>query len=559
MKFSRAALSISAVLTCTTATICAVGATPILGSSFPIPGSIAAAWGCATALVAWSDGSGLRASRIDLASRSVLDSGGITLSSTYKNTGAVAIAFDGTNYMIAWYDQRPAAGSGNTGEGVYAARVRESDGMLLDGVSGFPVMTLVNYNYPNVGSNFMNFSSMTGGPAIAFSAGNFLIAEATSLGSGWRVTGSRIRANDAVLLDGTTSEPWFAIGNSLDLSFGVAAAGGTNDILVTNVSNAEFGDPTDNLDSFLVSSTDGSVQAGVLGGAVSAQSNVRTPHISSSVASNGLTFFVGYAAIGDGVNEVGGSLAYQNNTAVVPPPVQFSSGYAPPGTAYDGKNFLAAWVGGTDGGASGVYAARVSPVDGTLIDPTPFQISGQSDSVILAGGSGGVSLAVQGTLAWLIQEDVDSGVSVVCSRAEGQNDAGGLDAGLRDGGGESGPADAAEAVDALQSAGPDAGQLDATEVSPTLDGDTIDGADSPDALNDATVSGGLDGGAPEADASIPEEPSDARMSAASVPSTGQAAGGCNVGDRGSAADVPFVTAFLFLPLVRRRRRRTQVD
>ena len=556
MKFCRTELRVGAVLTSMTVTIVAAAAPPVVAAApFQLPGSIAAAWGCTTALVAWTDNTtGLRVSRIDLAAKSVLDPGGTLLSANLG--GGVAIAFDGTNYMVAWYDTRPASGSGNTGEGVYAARVRESDGSLVDAPAGFPVMTLTNYNYLNTGTNVTNFSAVSS-PTIAFSAGNFLIVAGTN-SLIWNVTGARIRASDARALDGTASAPWFAVGGSLDLSRGVAAVGGSTDFLVTNSANDE-GTRTDALEGFFVSSSDGSAGSANMGD-VNAEGANGSPSVSSAVASDGTTFFVAEASEGNGVNQVGGGFVSPDGNASLPPAVQFSSSYATPSATYDGKNFLAAWLGGADGGASGVYGARVRSADGTLVDSTPFQIAPQDVPVVLAGGSGGVSLALQlqGGHAWFISEDADGGVGLGCSGGVGTRDAGGADAGgqivaASDGG----VVDAGQTPDAFGGAGADAAQVaaapDASDTDASgLSDSSVDSFAPPVSGSDAN--GSEPDGAVSEDATIPVESTGAGSTEGGASPSGQTSSGCNLAASELPGEVVFLAPFAVLPLIRRRLR-----
>jgi hypothetical protein len=88
-----------------------------------------------------------------------------------------AAAFDGTNFLVVWQDQR-------SGTPVYGNRIRASDGALLDGADGFRIGT-----------------SATGQrPAVAFGSGIYLVA--------WQATpsllvGVRIRPADRAALDAT--------------------------------------------------------------------------------------------------------------------------------------------------------------------------------------------------------------------------------------------------------------------------------------------------------------------------------------------------------------------
>jgi hypothetical protein len=94
---------------------------------------------------------------------------------TVPTAQALAVAFDGTNYLVAWEDGR------ETAPRIYGNRVRASDGALLDGATGFAIG-----------------SPGSVGPAVAFDGTNYLVAyqtTSTSLG------GRRFRASDGSAID----------------------------------------------------------------------------------------------------------------------------------------------------------------------------------------------------------------------------------------------------------------------------------------------------------------------------------------------------------------------
>jgi hypothetical protein len=111
-------------------------------------------------MVTWSlgmsSGGRIAAARVSPAGK-VLDATAITvskISSTYAEAqGYPAIAFDGTNYLVAWQDDR------NTWWDIYANRVSPA-GDVLDG-NGFPVATAENEE---------------SSPSIAFDGTNYLVA-----------------------------------------------------------------------------------------------------------------------------------------------------------------------------------------------------------------------------------------------------------------------------------------------------------------------------------------------------------------------------------------------
>ncbi|KPJ59272.1 MAG: hypothetical protein AMJ46_11935 [Latescibacteria bacterium DG_63] len=92
-------------------------------------------------LVVWSDsrdpaGSDIFGARVDT-SGTVLDHFGIPICSATGNQGYPEVAFDGTNYLIVWVDYRNTVDSD-----IYAARM-DTLGTVLD-AEGFPVSTAVH-------------------------------------------------------------------------------------------------------------------------------------------------------------------------------------------------------------------------------------------------------------------------------------------------------------------------------------------------------------------------------------------------------------------------------
>ena len=95
----------------------------------------------------------------------VLDTDGIGLSIMHASQTYPAVAFDGTNYLVAWQDDRSGTGSaGEAHDDIYAARVTQ-DGTSLDG-TGIAVATA-----PSVQGYF---------PSVAFDGTNYLVVWADS-------------------------------------------------------------------------------------------------------------------------------------------------------------------------------------------------------------------------------------------------------------------------------------------------------------------------------------------------------------------------------------------
>jgi hypothetical protein len=143
-----------------------------------------------TCLVIWNDpqisAAPIRGVRIRASDGAVLDAASIPISQATNSPTTLdppAVAFDGTQFLVAWSVEITG---GTRNRDLYAARVRASDGVVLD-----PVRILV--------SNALDTQTR---PAIAFAGGNFFVAwvdlRTTTVE---QIHGARVRAADGVVLD----------------------------------------------------------------------------------------------------------------------------------------------------------------------------------------------------------------------------------------------------------------------------------------------------------------------------------------------------------------------
>src|SRR6266545_1234335 len=316
-------------------------------ASDPAPGyqyAAALAFDGTNYLVAWQDGrSGagdIYGARVSPAG-AVLDPDGIAISTAAGDQEWPALAFDGTNYLVAWQDGRSGAG-----EDIYGARVSPAGAVLDPG--GIAISTA-----PGVQQY----------PALAFDGTSYFVAwQDGRSGAGDDIYGARVSPAGAVLDPGG-----IAISTAAD-DQGVPALAfeGTNYLVA-------WGDWR-------------SGQIDIYGARVSPAGAVLDPggiafstapihQTSPALAFDGTNYLVAWAdgrsgtewdIYGARVSPAGAVLDPGGIAISIAPGYQF----LPPALAFDGTNYLVAW----DDAYADIYGARVSPA-GVVLDPGEILIS----------------------------------------------------------------------------------------------------------------------------------------------------------------------------------------
>jgi hypothetical protein len=132
-------------------------------------------------LVVWQDNRGadddIYGTRVSQSGQ-ILDPSGITISTATDRQEVPAVAFDGTNYCIVWQDRR----SGYNNYDIYGARVSQ-DGMVLD-PTGIAISTAIDdQEYP----------------AVTFGSTNYFVVWGDSRGGDADIYGARINQSGIVL------------------------------------------------------------------------------------------------------------------------------------------------------------------------------------------------------------------------------------------------------------------------------------------------------------------------------------------------------------------------
>jgi large repetitive protein len=162
--------------------------------------------GGAEMLAVWEDErsgpSGIYATRISSAG-TILDPHGIRLTTAPGFQHSPAVAFDGTQYLVVWVDGQVSLPGGGIHSDIQGARIRASDGTVLD-PAGLRITT--------------TSVEEEGFPAVACAGGNCLVVWQTYLdGDLFRIRGVRVNGAGTVLdsaellIDGLSDGPTAAL------------------------------------------------------------------------------------------------------------------------------------------------------------------------------------------------------------------------------------------------------------------------------------------------------------------------------------------------------------
>jgi MYXO-CTERM domain-containing protein len=310
----------------------------------------------------------------------VLDPTGIVISRTGNNELAPAVAFDGTNYLVAWQDQRNLPN-----DDIYAIRVSGS-GAILDTAA-----ILVS---GAAGAQRL--------PAAAYDGQNFWVVWQDARSGDNDIYGARVSSAGA-LLD-TAGIPIAQVATTNQLAPAIACSS-TSGCLVAWDDERNVAATNDNYSIYgAIVSRPGTVLPA--GGAqftnAAASAQYPTTLQGPAVASNGTGYLVAWThrqpgasifnIVGSRADSAGAVLdASGINIAVTGTPSTF------PAVAFDGSNYVAVWQ-DTRNAASDIYGARIAAT-GTVLDPTGISITKGASALKpkIAPSAGSGSLAVWAT------------------------------------------------------------------------------------------------------------------------------------------------------------------
>jgi hypothetical protein len=325
-------------------------------------------------LVVWSD---LRAgdvhdvygARVNR-SGAVLDPVGIPIATGDQSESEPNVSFDGTNFLVAWSDTRPA----DLETDVYATRVSPAGAVLDPG--GFAVATGTGPQSP---------------AGISFGGGNHLVL--------WSAPGARLLANRVTPAGAVLDGVGIPIAQATsDLESAEVAFDGTNHLVVW--SGGGSGPP----DVFGVRVTPAGAVLGqfVISAASSSQSRV-------TVDFDGTNYLVAWVdRRSDSAGDIYAARVSPAGTVLDPAGIAVSA--APgvvefnPAVAFDGTNHFVAWTDERRSTGGDIYGARVSRA-GVVLDPAGVPVH-----VPPAGRmANSAALSFDGTNHLVVWDDYGSG------------------------------------------------------------------------------------------------------------------------------------------------------
>jgi hypothetical protein len=311
-------------------------------------------------LVAWEDyrtGSDIYGARVSQ-SGVVLDTNGIAISTAISGQAFPSIAFDGTNYFVAWTDYRINPSYSD----IFGARVNQA-GIVLDpnGI-GITAVAVLNNQYS---------------PSVAFDETNYLVVwEDYRHGDTSDIYGARVNPA-GVVLDSNSFSISTATGDQKSPS---VAFDGTNYLVVW----VDYRNDSDYADIYGARVN----QAGVvLDTSVNAIAIAPYPQWFPSVAFDGTNYLAVWQdernggridVYGARVNQAG--VVLDSNGIVIS---THATWFVYPSVVFDGTNYLVAWENQSD-----IYGAKVNPL-GSVIDTFPVSTqTGSQTTLALAHGAG---------------------------------------------------------------------------------------------------------------------------------------------------------------------------
>jgi hypothetical protein len=280
----------------------------------------------------------------------VLDPSGIAVSTAAEYQIAEDVGFDGTNFWVVWNDNR-----GGSSSDIYAARVTPQ-GTVLD-PSGIPVSTAGGDQYNS---------------AVALGGGNLLVTWEDYRNNPYEPDVYAARVTPAgTVLDPQGILATLAIGWQ---EYPAVAFDGAN--FLVSWSNVRS-DSTR-----VVCAARVTPQGAVLDSLVIAISTAPGWHSDPAIAFDGTNYLVTWMDYRNGsYGDIYATRVTPQGAVLDPSGIPVStdpSDQLYPTIAFDGTNYLVTWMDDRSGSTYDIYAARVTPA-GTVLDPSGILVSAAAD------------------------------------------------------------------------------------------------------------------------------------------------------------------------------------
>lgn len=306
----------------------------------------------------------------------VIETTGVSISTAASDQCLPALAFDGTNYLVVWQDDRNDRYSWDA----YGARV-SPDGLVLD-PDGIPICRAADIQLY---------------PSIAFGGTNYLVVwEDRRSGSTWDIYGARVSVG------GSTLDPdGLAISAAANEQYRAAVASDGTDYFVVWAD----GRSGTSLDIYGSRVSAGGVVADSEGICVSTASGSQAP---PALAYDGTNYLAVWYDTRNGdpdpMCQVYGARVGMDGVLLDPNGIAISTAassgsYCPPAVAFGGISYLVAW--GDEG--SGSTRGTLVDVEGSVPDPGGLAIS------IAANGQYHAALSFDGTNYLVVWEELRDG------------------------------------------------------------------------------------------------------------------------------------------------------
>jgi hypothetical protein len=298
-------------------------------------------------LVVWQDGSG---ASYDIYGRRVnqngiiLDTICIGISTSICGQYCPSVAFDGTNYLVVWHDNRGISYD------IYGARVNQT-GAVLD-PNGIQIL---------IGTNGQKY------PSVIFGEANYLVAGQSEINNYLNnidIYGSRVNQS-GIMLDTNAIVLSTEASNQQSSS---AAFGSTNYLVIWQDSRGN------NYDIYGARLNQ---QGTVLDQTPIEISNSELQQLNPSVTFGETSYFVVWQDERNGGYDIYGTRVTQNGIVLEPNGIPLSTAaedQSSPCIAFDGINYLAVWDDYRSGYSKEIYGARISQ-DGIVLEPDGIRIA----------------------------------------------------------------------------------------------------------------------------------------------------------------------------------------